>query len=115
MTGQKQKMKRRTEKPVSVGILAVCLVTIAAISVHDATLLILNDQVILESEQNPIGLWLIEKGGGEVWLFVTLKLAGTTTVCTVVAILFDRWPRASVTIACVLAGIQFTLLVYLSV
>ena len=94
---------------------AGCLIVVAAISVHDAILLILNDQVILQVERNPVGRWLIEQGDGEVWLFVALKLVGTTTVCTVIVVLFPRWPQMSATIACTLAGLQIALLVYLTV
>jgi hypothetical protein len=105
----------RTRWLASIAFTASCLFVVAAISVHDAMLLILNDQVILEFEQNPIGRWLIERGGGEVWLFVALKLAGTTTVCTVISVLVPRWPQTSATIAGSLASIQVALLVYLTV
>lgn len=104
-----------TDRPSSVAIVAGCMVVVAVVSVHDATLLILNQQVIVESERNPIGLLLIDLNGGDVSLFVAIKLAGTTTVCTVIAVLFSRRPRMSVAIACCLAGIQLALLAYLSV
>ena len=101
--------------PTALLALVVCsLIAIAAISVHDAMLLALSDQVIHETEQNPIGRWLITLGGGEVWLFIAIKLAGTTTACTAIAAMFTRWPKQSLTIASSVACFQGALLVYLS-
>ena len=57
----------------------LCCIAITAVSVHDAVLVVLHEEVISEFEQNPLGCWLIRLQGGEVWLFVWTKLARHST------------------------------------
>jgi hypothetical protein len=89
------------------------LVLIAAISVHDAWLVVLNDQVIAEFERNPIGRWLIELNSGSVHLFVTVKLIGTSLVCGVLSTLHDSAPRIGRLVTWPIACFQLALLTYL--
>ena len=58
-------------------VFAACCLLVMAISVHDTMLVVLNADIIGEVERNPVGRWLIELQGGEVWLFVLVKLVGT--------------------------------------
>jgi hypothetical protein len=92
----------------------VCCGIIAMISVHDALLLIVNHEVIHEEERNPLGRWLISMDGGEVWLFVLVKLLGTSVVCATLIRLFAYRRRMAILSASVLAGLQLALLGYLS-
>lgn len=89
------------------------LLLIAAISVHDAWLVVLNDQVIAEFERNPLGRWLIDLNSGSVHLFVTVKLIGTSLVCGVLSTLHDTSPRIGRLVTWPIACFQLALLTYL--
>ena len=86
---------------------------VIAVSVHDAGLLVLNQELIVEYERNPIGAWLIASNAGSVWLFVYLKLIGTGLVSAILAGLYEQLQSIACTIAGALALVQGTLLVYL--
>lgn len=77
-------------------------------------LLIVNHDVIHDAERNPIGRWLLSLQGGEVWLFVIVKLFGTSVVCATLIRLFAYRRRMAILAASVLAGLQVGLLGYLS-
>jgi uncharacterized membrane protein len=86
---------------------------VAAVSVHDAALLIVNEGNILEFEQNPIGYWLIQANSGSVWLFVVVKLLGTSLVCAVLASIYEYSRRLALVMTSPLAVFQAVLLSYL--
>lgn len=89
------------------------LVFVAAVSVHDAALVVLNHEVILQYERNPIGRWLIEANGGAVWMFAAVKLFCTALVCTLVVRVFEWREHHGLAVAGGLAGFQALLLIYL--
>jgi hypothetical protein len=95
-------------------VFSVLVLFIAAVSVHDAMLVVLNEGVIAHFERNPLGRWLIELGGGEVWLFVLVKLAGTSIACAALVAIYPRWRRGAVAAAATIAAFQLGLLLYLS-
>jgi hypothetical protein len=74
---------------------------------------VLNHEVILECEQNPVGRWLIEANGGSVWLFVGVKLFCTAVVCALLVSLYEHRRRLGFAAAGGLAAFQAVLLVYL--
>jgi hypothetical protein len=89
----------------------ICVI-IAAISVHDAMLLVLHAQVL--DERNPFGRWVIDWSDGNVWPLVVLKLAGTSITCSLLILMF-RWKRQLAFAAAVgVAIFQLALLAYLS-
>jgi len=90
------------------------LLFIAAVSVHDAALVVVNSQNIVEVERNPVGRWLIETNDGNVWPFVTIKLFATWIVCAIVLSIYQQSRRIGFTVASGLATFQAMLLVYLS-
>ena len=94
-------------------IFVACCVWIAAISVHDAVLVVIHHEVIDQYEQNPLGRWLIQWHGGDVWLFVLVKFAGTALVCAVLVRLYQHRSSVAVTVAATIAGFQLLLLLYL--
>jgi hypothetical protein len=95
-------------------LFAALMLFVAAVSVHDATLVVLLEDLIYEHERNPIGCLLIELAQGSVWLFVITKLLGTAIVGAVQVMIY-QWRRPmAMTIAAALAGFQFGLLMYLS-
>lgn len=96
-------------------LFTACCALIVTVSVHDAMLVVVNYEIIGEVERNPIGKWLIEAQGGEVWLFVVAKLAGTSLVCTVLVTLFRRRTRITLAAAVGIAIFQLVLVSYLSI
>jgi hypothetical protein len=96
----------------AIGFVAA-VVFIAAVSVHDALLLALNEEVIADVELNPLGRWLIALGG-DVRLFIVVKLLGTAIACAALVAIYPWWRRAALTAGGAIACIQFGLLLYLS-
>ena len=92
----------------------LCCIAITAVSVHDAVLVVLHEEVISEFEQNPLGCWLIRLQGGEVWLFVWTKLVGTALVAAVLVKIYQHHSRLALTVAAPTAVFQLILLLYLS-
>jgi hypothetical protein len=90
-----------------------CCIWIVAVSAHDAVLVVIHHQWIEEYERNPVGRWLIQCGGGDVWLFVWTKFAGTATVCAVLVTLYRYHVPVAVTVAGAVASFQLLLLCYL--
>jgi hypothetical protein len=113
MTSQRCAVARTIERRRRAVALAACCVVIAAVSVHDATLVVLNEDMIIEFERNPVGKWLIERQGGEVWLFVLAKFAGAAVVCATLITLYRRRRGMALAAAGVLAAFQLALLGYL--
>lgn len=92
---------------------AACCICVGAVSVHDSILIILNDDVIFEVEQNPIGRWLIAIQNGSVHLFVATKLIGTALVCASLVTLHQHAQRIALAVASGLSIFQCILLIYL--
>ena len=86
---------------------------IAAVSVHDAVLVVVHQEVISQFERNPLGRWLLQLHGGEVWLFVAVKLAGTAVVCKVLFRLYQYRSGIALLVAVVLSCFQMLLLFHL--
>jgi hypothetical protein len=85
----------------------------SAVSVHDAMLVVLLEDIVLETEQNPIGRWLIELNGGDVWLFVGFKLVGTALCGATLLTLYEVRRHVAKTAAIAVACFQCGLLIYL--
>ncbi len=105
---------RMARKRHSQIVLAACCLLVAAVSVHDAMLVVLNADVIGEVERNPVGRWLIEVRGGDVWLFVSLKFVGTAIVCAVLVTLYEFRTRLALAAGSGVAAFQMALLWYLT-
>ncbi len=96
-------------------LFAALLLFIAAVSVHDAVLVVLLEDLIQEFERNPLGCWLIEIAQGSVWLFVFVKLMGTSLVGAAQVMIYQWRPHLALASTIALAGFQLGLLLYLSV
>ncbi len=96
-------------------LFAALLLFIAAVSVHDAVLVVLLEDLIQEFERNPVGCWLIEIAQGSVWLFVLVKLMGTSLVGAAQVMIYQWRPHMALASTSALAGFQLGLLLYLSV
>ncbi len=104
---------RGTTSPRGSVAIGLLLLFIALVSVHDAALVVLNCQVILEYERNPLGRWMIETNGGDVWPFVVVKLLGTSLVCASILCIRERSQIQGFLVAGALAAFQAGLLFYL--
>lgn len=87
---------------------------IAIVSVHDGYLVVLASDVIADTEQNPLGKFLIRSNNGEIWLFLLVKAAGTVIVSTMLLRLYIHRPTMAFAVAGPLSCFQFLLLVYLT-
>ena len=83
------------------------------VSVFDGYLVVRFRHELHKTELNPLGRLLIQLNGGQVWLLLAAKFAGTVTAATLVLLIYGRWPRVGMTIACVVAGLQLCLLLFL--
>jgi len=107
-------LSRLAKKHRNEVLFAACCLFVMAVSVHDAMLVILNDLVICEVERNPVGRWLIELQSGEVWLFVLVKLAGTSVACAVLVTLYQVRADLALAVSKGVALFQTALLCYLT-
>jgi len=96
-------------------LFAGLLLFIAAVSVHDAVLVVLLEDIIQDFERNPVGCWLIEIAQGSVWLFVLVKLLGTSLVGAGQVMIYQWRPHLALASTLALATFQLGLLLYLSV
>jgi len=98
----------------SVGVLfRLVWLFIIAVSMYDAYLVLQLRDVIHTTERNPLGLALLELAGGDVWLFLLVKVAGTIVACTLLLILFKVDWKLGLAIASIMAVLQFALLLFL--
>ena len=86
---------------------------IVFVSVHDGYLVLANRSVMFMSELNPLGHWLIQTNGRDIWLLLALKSAGTVLVASILLVLYSIRPRLGWTACAATAGFQLGLLVYL--
>ena len=94
-------------------VFAACCAWIAAISVHDAVLVVVHHELISQYEQNPLGKWLLQLHGDDVWPFLLVKLAGTAAVCTVLVRLYQFRSAIALPVVSALSCFQLLLLLYL--
>ena len=87
---------------------------IAAVSVHDGYLVALHRDVIGSTEQNPLGRYLIELNGGQIWVFLGAKAVGTVIGCGLMLMLHHLRPRLGLAVARPVAVLQLALLLYLT-
>jgi hypothetical protein len=83
------------------------------VSVLDGYLVLTNREYIAEFEMNPVGQALLKWNGGDVWLLLGVKAAGTVLACTIVLMLYWSRPRLGLWIAGTLAILQGLLLAFL--
>jgi hypothetical protein len=87
---------------------------IAFVALFDTYLIFAYRDVIHSTEQNPIGLYLLNLSNGEIDIFVRTKLAGTTIVLSVLYFLWRIRSRIVVPVTTSVASYQTGLFVYLT-
>ena len=86
---------------------------IIGVSVHDGYLVLTSRTVIDETEQNPVGQWLLRINRGDIWLLLLVKAAGTILVGTLLLLLRTIRPRLALAITPSVAIFQLWLLCWL--
>ena len=89
-------------------------ITIGIISAIDVYWSIVNQSVLWEMEQNPIGRYLIEKDGGSIALFMAIKVGGTIIALGVLVFLYHWKQKYAWPIIIILTLAQLSLLSYLN-
>jgi hypothetical protein len=92
----------------------LALFVIVAVSLFDTYLIVRYQDVINYTEQNPMGLYLLEMGSGGIDVFVRTKLAGTLIVTCVLCFLWKIRSRIVVPVTTSVASWQTGLFVYLT-
>lgn len=87
---------------------------IAFVSIYDTALIVKFREHIVVMEENPMGIWLIKAGGGDVEIFVRAKLAGTVTVLAILTFLWRYHKRTAFPVTTSVAAYQTGLLAYLT-
>ena len=94
--------------------LASCLTVIAAVSAYDTYWSFKNQDTLYDFEQNPVGRWLMELDGGDVALFMTVKMIGTLIVLNAIPLIGRFRKSWCLPIACSVATFQLLLFAYLN-
>ncbi len=87
---------------------------ILGVSLYDTFLIVQFKDLIAQTEQNPVGRWLIHIANGDVGVFVRVKLAGTIIVMATLATLYKRRSKKTLPVTTSIAGYQSGLLAYLT-
>jgi hypothetical protein len=107
-------MKDRQFNRLSAFFIALWLFVIF-VSVFDGYLALRYRHELHKTELNPYGRWLIQLNGGQVWLLLAAKFAGTVAAATIVLLIYGRWPRIGLIVTAIVACLQLCLLVFLLV
>jgi hypothetical protein len=86
---------------------------VGAVSLYDGYLVVAVGDMILESELNPVGLYLIEYNHADPSLFLRLKAAGTLVALAGFSLLWQKSPRLAKPVGLAIVAFQTGLLVFL--
>jgi hypothetical protein len=93
------------------GIMWLAIGIISSVDIYWS---IVNQEILMEAEENPIGRYLIEREDGDIALFMAIKVAGTITALGILVILYHWNKRYAWPIIIALTVAQFWLLNYLN-
>ena len=97
-----------------IAFLSICMLIIIGVSMNDVYWSFKTQEVLLQTEQNPIGTWLIKVDHGDVALFMTLKMLGNLIVGFAIPALYLFRNRWGLLAAGVVAAFQIGLFAYLN-
>lgn len=83
-----QNQQVRTAGGFATSVFAICFLIITFVASVDVYWSVKLADHLLEAEQNPIGVWLIQTGG--VALFMACKLFGTVLAMSFLTLLWNR-------------------------
>ena len=104
-----QQPRKRPWEKIFIGL----WIFIIGVSVHDGYLVLSNRWIMYEEEQNPVGRWLIRINGGDIWLLLLAKAAGTILVGMLLLLLRASVPRVAFAVCLAVAIFQLLLLCWL--
>jgi hypothetical protein len=81
------------------------------VSVIDGYLVLRNRHHLFE--MNPVGRFLIQMNGGQVWYLLATKFAGTVLACALLLLVYWKKQALGIIIAASLAVLQMGLLLFL--
>ena len=110
----RQVFSRSVSRSTSDGLFALAWLIVLYVSILDGYLLCHTRDVIAAMERNPLGNCLISFAGGSVWLFLLLKVIGTTLVGMSLLVIYRSHQRIGLTIVFWLAALQVGLLLFLN-
>ncbi|MCA9038179.1 MAG: hypothetical protein KDA91_23805 [Planctomycetaceae bacterium] len=87
---------------------------ILGVSAYDVWLTVKFSEIMLEVEENPIGLYLLQLNHGDVELFLRAKIAGTVVVMSVLLLMHKWRSRKTIPVTGSLAVYQTGLFTYLT-
>jgi hypothetical protein len=99
--------------PAASRVFAALWLFVIFVSVLDGYLALRDRDTLQSSELNPVGLTLIELGGG-VWLLLAGKAAGTIAAASLMLLVYGYSPRIGLATAAGVAGLQLWLLLFLT-
>jgi hypothetical protein len=95
-------------------LFAICWLTIGLISAYDTYWIVKNQEVMLETEQNPVGRAILQASDGDVSYFVTLKMGGTIVALGFLVWLYSYYPATAFKVIVPIVILQIMLFVYLT-
>ena len=93
----------------------IAIIVIATVSLYDTYLICRYQSEIMEMEENPIGCWLLQLGGGHIGVFVRTKLAGTVFVLSTLIMMWHYRMRIVFPVTTSVESYQIGLFMYLTV
>ncbi|MGI9519681.1 MAG: hypothetical protein ACR2NP_21690 [Pirellulaceae bacterium] len=107
-----EKPRKKNHRTTELLLMGLMLTIITCVSMIDVYWSFKTQAVLAETEQNPIGKWLIDRDGGDISLFMTLKMAGTMFVILAIPALYSIRRQWGLVAAATLTVFQCLLLVY---
>jgi hypothetical protein len=86
---------------------------IIGVSVHDGFLVLSNRRYMFEMELNPVGRWLLDCNGGDIWLMLLAKAVGTLVASSILLWLHWLRPRVGWSACAAICLLQLILLIFL--
>ena len=87
---------------------------IGCVSIYDVYWSFKTAEVLKETEQNPLGTWLISADGGDISLFMTCKMVGTMIVLMSIPSIYVYKKQWGMICGAAVATFQCLLMVYLN-
>lgn len=97
-----------------IAVVVVLLAFVTFVQAYDMYWAIKLRESLYANELNPVGRWLIKVDGGDVSLFMALKLIGTVLTLSIISLLCVRRYQIGLVVCCAFAAFQGFLLWFLN-
>ena len=109
---QESPVRSQPNRRLELLLLGSMLALITVVSMIDVYWSFKTQSILAETEQNPLGRWLIARDGGDISLFMTLKMAGTMAVILAIPAMYFVRRKWGIVATSALSLFQCGLLVY---